>query len=163
MSLVTVMKVSLNFFERQIFNQIGLQVNPGDRIGLVGRNGSGKTTLLRIIKGEIAPESGEVRIAKKARIGYLPQDVHETVSGFLLQSLLESIPGRTDLKNRLNDAEHSLKTDPDKENQVRSGEKIAAIHQDLNRLDLEFPHHEAEKFYSASVSRPRILTGLFPL
>ena len=145
MSLVTVMKVSLNFFERQIFNQIGLQVNPGDRIGLVGRNGSGKTTLLRIIKGEISPESGEVRIAKKARIGYLPQDVHEAVSGSLLQSLLESIPGRTDLENRLNDAEHSLKTDPDKQNQVRSGEKIAAIHQDLNRLDLEFPRHEAEK------------------
>jgi len=41
MSLVTVMKVSLNFLERQIFNEIGLQVNPVDRIGLVGRNGSG--------------------------------------------------------------------------------------------------------------------------
>ena len=71
MSLVTLIKVSLNFFERQLFNEIGLQVNPGDRIGLVGRNGSGKTTLLRIIKGEIIPESGEVRIAKKSRIGNL--------------------------------------------------------------------------------------------
>jgi len=69
MSLVTLIKVSLNFFERQIFNEIGLQVNPGDRIGLVGRNGSGKTTLLRIIKGEISPESGEVRIAKNHASG----------------------------------------------------------------------------------------------
>ena len=160
MSLVTVMKVSLNFFERQIFNQIGLQVNPGDRIGLVGRNGSGKTTLLRIIKGEIAPESGEVRIAKKSRIGYLPQDVHEAVSGSLLQSLLESIPGRADLENRLKEVEHALKTDPDKQNQAKSGEKIAAIHQDLNRLDLEFPRHEAEKillglgFETADFMRP---------
>ena len=160
MSLVTVMKVSLNFFERQIFNQIGLQVNPGDRIGLVGRNGSGKTTLLRIIKGEIAPESGEVRIAKKSRIGYLPQDVHEAVSGSLLQSLLESIPGRADLENRLKEVEHALKTDPDKQNQAKSGEKIAAIHQDLNRLDLEFPLHEAEKillglgFETADFMRP---------
>ena len=91
MSLVTLIKVSLNFLERQIFNKIGLQVNPGDRIGLVGRNGSGKTTLLRIIRGEITPESGEVRTAKKLRIGYLPQDVHEAVSGPLLQSVLESI------------------------------------------------------------------------
>ena len=160
MSLVTVMKVSLNFFERQIFNQIGLQVNPGDRIGLVGRNGSGKTTLLRIIKGEIAPESGEVRIAKKSRIGYLPQDVHEAVSGSLLQSLLESIPGRADLENRLKEVEQALKTDPDKQNQAKSGEKIATIHQDLNRLDLEFPRHEAEKillglgFETADFIRP---------
>jgi ATP-binding cassette subfamily F protein 3 len=160
MSLVTVMKVSLNFFERQIFNQIGLQVNPGDRIGLVGRNGSGKTTLLRIIKGEIAPETGEVRIAKKSRIGYLPQDIHEAVSGFLLQSLIESIPGRADLENRLKEVEHTLKADPDKQNQTKSGEKIAAIHQDLNRLDLEFPRHEAEKillglgFETADFIRP---------
>ncbi len=160
MSLVTVMKVSLNFFERQIFNQIGLQVNLGDRIGLVGRNGSGKTTLLRIIKGEIAPETGEVRIAKKSRIGYLPQDIHEAVSGFLLQSLIESIPGRADLENRLKEVEHTLKTDPDKQNQAKSGEKIAAIHQDLNRLDLEFPRHEAEKillglgFKTADFIRP---------
>jgi len=160
MSLVTLIKVSLNFLERQIFNKIGLQVNPGDRIGLVGRNGSGKTTLLRIIKGEISPESGEVRIAKKSRIGYLPQDVHEAVSGSLLQSLLESIPGRADLENRLKDLEHALKTDPDKQSQAKSGEKIAAIHQDLNRLDLEFPRHEAEKillglgFETADFERP---------
>jgi ATP-binding cassette subfamily F protein 3 len=160
MSLVTIMKVSLNFFERQIFNQIGLQVNPGDRIGLVGRNGSGKTTLLRIIKGEIAPESGEVRIAKKSRIGYLPQDVHEAVSGSLLQSLLESIPGRADLENRLKEVAHALKTDPDKHNQAKLGEKIATIHQEINRLDLEFPLHEAEKillglgFETEDFSRP---------
>ncbi len=160
MSLVTLIKVSLNFLERQIFNKIGLQVNPGDRIGLVGRNGSGKTTLLRIIKGEIIPESGEVRIAKKSRIGYLPQDVHEAVSGPLLQSVLESIPGRTDLENRLKKAEQSLRTESNKQNQSKLGEQIAAIHQEINRLDLEFPRHEAEKillglgFETADFERP---------
>lgn len=160
MSLVTIMKVSLNFFERQIFNKIGLQVNPGDRIGLVGRNGSGKTTLLRIIKGEIIPESGEVRIAKRSRIGYLPQDVHEAVSGPLLQSVLESIPGRTELENRLKKAEHALRTESNKQNQSKLGEQIAAIHQEINRLDLEFPRHEAEKillglgFETADFERP---------
>ncbi|MBL7203571.1 MAG: ABC-F family ATP-binding cassette domain-containing protein [Desulfobacteraceae bacterium] len=160
MSLVTLIKVSLNFLERQIFNKIGLQVNPGDRIGLVGRNGSGKTTLLRIIKGEIIPESGEVRIAKKSRIGYLPQDVHEAVSGPLLQSILESIPGRTDLENRLKGAEQSLRTESNKQNQSKLGEQIAAIHQEINRLDLEFPRHEADKillglgFETADFNRP---------
>ncbi|HKI48604.1 MAG TPA: ATP-binding cassette domain-containing protein, partial [Desulfobacteria bacterium] len=69
MSLVTVIKVSLNFVERQIFNQIGLQINPGDRIGLVGPNGSGKTTLLRIIMGKIIPDEGEIKIAGNSRMG----------------------------------------------------------------------------------------------
>ena len=101
MSLVTVIKVSLNFVERQIFNQIGLQINPGDRIGLVGPNGSGKTTLLRIIMGEITPDEGEIKIAKNSRMGYLAQDVQENVSGTLLQSILSAIPQRENLEKRL--------------------------------------------------------------
>jgi len=145
MSLVTLIKVSLHFFERQLFDQIGLQINPGDRIGLVGRNGSGKTTLLRIICGEISPESGEVRVTKRIRIGYLPQDVKEVLSGPLLQSVVDSIPGRKGLAKRLQEAENSLKTVTDTDAQSRTGEKIAALLQEINLIDREFPTHEAEK------------------
>lgn len=145
MSLVTLIRISLNFFERQIFREIGLQVEPGDRIGLVGRNGSGKTTLLRIITGEITPDSGEVRIAKRSRIGYLPQDVHETISGPLLQAVLDSIPGRVELENDLKRAETSLRTKSDEQDQASLGKRIADIHQEINRLEQEFPRHQAEK------------------
>ena len=99
MSLVTAIKVSLTFVDRHIFREIGFQVEPGDRIGLVGPNGAGKTTLLKLLKGEIAPDSGEIRVIKGTRIGYLSQDVQEALSGPLLQSVLESVPGRVDLEN----------------------------------------------------------------
>ena len=145
MSLVTVIKVSLNFVERQIFSQVGFQVNPGDRIGLVGPNGSGKTTLLRIITGEITPDSGEVKIAKNSRVGYLAQDVQETVSGSLLQSVLDIIPGRINLENSLKTAERSLEKTSNELDQSDLGKKIADIHQEINSLNLDFPHHEAEK------------------
>lgn len=49
-----------------------LRVQPGDRIGLVGRNGAGKTTTLRILAGEVEPYAGSVTCA--GEIGYLPQD-----------------------------------------------------------------------------------------
>jgi ATPase subunit of ABC transporter with duplicated ATPase domains len=52
-----------------------LRVQPGDRIGLVGRNGAGKTTTLRILAGESEPYSGT--IARSGEIGYLPQDPKE--------------------------------------------------------------------------------------
>ncbi len=145
MSLVTAIKVSLNFVERQIFDQIGLQINPGDRIGLVGPNGSGKTTLLRIIMGEITPDAGEIKIARNSRMGYLAQDVQETVSGSLLQSVLNAIPQRLKLENDLNHAEHSLEKATDELDQSTLGKQIANIHQEVNRLNLDFPHHEAEK------------------
>jgi len=145
MSLVTAIKVSLNFVERQIFNQIGLQINPGDRIGLVGPNGSGKTTLLRIIMGEITPDAGEIKIAKNSRTGYLAQDVQEAVSGSLLQSVLSAIPQRLKLEKGLKKAERSLEKATDELNQNTLGKEIANIHQEINRLNLDFPHHEAEK------------------
>ncbi|GAB3015372.1 ABC-F family ATP-binding cassette domain-containing protein [Mycobacterium bourgelatii] len=52
-----------------------LRVQPGDRIGLVGRNGAGKTTTLRILAGETQPYAGSV--VRKGEIGYLPQDPKE--------------------------------------------------------------------------------------
>ncbi|MBE9573101.1 MAG: ABC-F family ATP-binding cassette domain-containing protein, partial [Proteobacteria bacterium] len=148
MSFVTVLKVSLTFFENQIFREIGLQVEPGDRIGLVGPNGSGKTTLLRLLMGEISPDSGEVRVARETRIGYLPQDIQEGLSGPLLHSVIDSVPGRVPLKNKLRKAEQSLKAATRKQEQTRLAEKIAEIHHKIDSLEQQFPPHEAEKIFS---------------
>ena len=52
-----------------------LRIQPGDRIGLVGRNGAGKTTTLRILAGEGEPYAGTV--VRSGEIGYLPQDPRE--------------------------------------------------------------------------------------
>lgn len=148
MSLVTVLKVSLTFFENQIFREIGLQVEPGDRIGLVGPNGSGKTTLLRLLMGEISPDSGEVRVARETRTGYLPQDIQEGLSGPLLQSVTDSIPGRVPLKNKLRKADQSLKAATRKQEQARLAEKMAEIHHKTDSLEQQFPRYEAEKILS---------------
>ncbi|OLN17126.1 ABC-F family ATP-binding cassette domain-containing protein [Corynebacterium belfantii] len=62
---------------RTLLNAPGqhLRVQPGDRIGLVGRNGAGKTTTMRILAGEIQPYGGSV--TRSGDIGYLPQDSRE--------------------------------------------------------------------------------------
>src|SRR6201994_1451389 len=52
-----------------------LRIQPGDRIGLVGRNGAGKTTTLRILAGESEPYAGS--LTRSGEIGYLPQDPKE--------------------------------------------------------------------------------------
>ncbi len=145
MSLVTIFKVSLTFIERQIFHEIGFQVEPGNRIGLVGPNGSGKTTLLSLIMGKISPDSGEVRVAKGIRTCYLPQDVQENLSGPLLQSVLDSVPGMVRLKNDLMEVEKALKVSDHKDEQLKLSKRLAEIHQQLNHSESEFPNHDAEK------------------
>ena len=73
--VVSFNKASLFFGGRAIFNEISFQINPGDRIGLVGRNGAGKSTLLKLIAGDYSLDEGSKNMAKEVRIGFLRQDL----------------------------------------------------------------------------------------
>ncbi|MCH8937141.1 MAG: ABC-F family ATP-binding cassette domain-containing protein, partial [Gemmatimonadetes bacterium] len=63
-----------------LFSGVSLQLNAGERYGLVGANGSGKTTLLRILSNDLEASEGTVSVAKRLRIGVLSQDqfIHES-------------------------------------------------------------------------------------
>ena len=58
-AMLTVSQVSKSFAGRVLFEDVSLQVNRGDRIGLVGPNGAGKSTLFSLILGEASPDSGK--------------------------------------------------------------------------------------------------------
>ncbi|MFA7604080.1 MAG: ABC-F family ATP-binding cassette domain-containing protein [Novosphingobium sp.] len=63
-SVIVAEHVTKRFGERTIIKDFSLRIQRGDRIGLVGANGSGKTTLLKLLTGELAPDSGEVTLAR---------------------------------------------------------------------------------------------------
>jgi ATP-binding cassette subfamily F protein uup len=65
---------SASFGPRTLFSGLSLTIEPGDRLGLIGRNGSGKTTLLHLLAGRHAPESGERWTAREARIALVEQE-----------------------------------------------------------------------------------------
>ena len=65
--------VGKTFEHRTIVRDFSLRVLRGDRIGIMGPNGCGKTTLLRLILGELAPDSGRVRLGTRLQIAYFDQ------------------------------------------------------------------------------------------
>ena len=71
--MIQLINISKNFAKQELFSNLSLRLNSGNKIGLVGRNGSGKSTLFKIILGEETPDSGEVVIPKGYRIGALKQ------------------------------------------------------------------------------------------
>ena len=74
MNLITIENLTKQYSERLLFDRANLQINEGDRIGLIGVNGSGKSTLLRIVAGLESPDSGAVAIPGGVRIEYLAQE-----------------------------------------------------------------------------------------
>ncbi len=72
--MLTVSQVSKSFAGRVLFEDVSLQVNRGDRVGLVGPNGAGKSTLFSLILNEASPDAGKVSLEKSATMGYLPQE-----------------------------------------------------------------------------------------
>ncbi len=70
----TLKGIKIRFGSKQLFEDVELYINQGDKISLVGRNGSGKSTLLKIIAGLIEPDDGDIFIQPNTKIGYMPQD-----------------------------------------------------------------------------------------
>lgn len=72
--IYTLKGIALAFGDNQLFSDVELYINRGDKISLVGRNGSGKSTLLKIIAGVLEPDSGEVFIQPGVKVAYMPQE-----------------------------------------------------------------------------------------
>ena len=75
MALVSVREVCFGYGGQYLLDHVSLQVERGERVGLVGRNGSGKSTLMKLISGELKADEGQVACGNGVRIGRLMQEV----------------------------------------------------------------------------------------
>ncbi len=100
--MLTISQVTKSFGGRVLFEEASLQVNLGDRIGLVGPNGAGKSTLFSLILGEASPDLGKISVEKSATVGFLPQENapagEETVLQLACREAPEHSPWETEPK-----------------------------------------------------------------
>ncbi|MFW5882967.1 MAG: ATP-binding cassette domain-containing protein, partial [Verrucomicrobiota bacterium] len=72
--MLTISNLEKAFGARTLFSGASLQVNRGERFGLVGPNGAGKTTLFSIVLGQMEADAGQVELMRGTSLGYLPQE-----------------------------------------------------------------------------------------
>jgi ATP-binding cassette subfamily F protein uup len=97
MSQISLENVSVGFRGPLLLDQVQARIEPGDKIGLLGRNGSGKTTLMRMLLGLERPESGRIEIEPGLKLAWVPQDVPPDTSGSVLQVISKGLPAEYEL------------------------------------------------------------------
>jgi ATP-binding cassette subfamily F protein uup len=124
MPLVTVTDLRIGYRGPALLDGVSCQIEPGQRIGLLGRNGAGKTTFMRILSGEVQPDGGDVVLAPGTKVALLPQDVPQDLAGNVGEVVAHGLPPTGDdhdlawqSEQRLKRVLASMQLPPD----VRSG------------------------------------------
>jgi ATP-binding cassette subfamily F protein 3 len=74
MPLLSLANIRHQYGTQIVLDGATVAIDPGEKVGLVGRNGSGKTTLMRVMLGALEPDAGAIQLQRGARVGYLSQD-----------------------------------------------------------------------------------------
>lgn len=131
-----------------LFKDISVQINKGDKIGLVGKNGAGKSTLLKLLAGWEKPTEGHIHRAKEATIGFLTQDIKIDTEQSVFDYLKYSNDKLNELRTQIDDINVQLTTRTDYES-----DSYLQLLDDLNFANEQFQLFEGyqweEKITSA--------------
>src|SRR5688572_19246476 len=153
--MITFSRINKQYGRQVLFVDASFQLNPGEKVGLVGPNGSGKTTLFRMIVGEESPDDGDVSVPRKLSVGYFRQDVEEMSGRSVLD---EAIAG----SGRLGDLHHELEALQQAMGDPAMGEPAQAADMDriLNRFGEVQEEYEHLGGYGLEAQAREVLHGL---
>lgn len=121
--------VTKSFGGVEIIRELSFQLNPGEKLGLVGRNGAGKTTVFRLLTGEEAPDSGEVICSNGLKLGLLDQHVTLDVAESVHTAALSAFRALHDIEAEMRRLEKQMETDHSEETLGRYADLQTAFEQ----------------------------------
>ncbi|MEN8142025.1 MAG: ATP-binding cassette domain-containing protein [Thermodesulfobacteriota bacterium] len=131
MALISLQDITLSFGGAPVFDRVSLQIEPGERVCLVGRNGEGKSTLMRLITGEIKPDSGKLFRQQGLAMARLNQEVPDDVSGSIYDVVAGGLGDLLELLARHHSLIHRLAEDADE----RLLDELATVEQEMATAD----------------------------
>lgn len=112
--MFTLSGITKAYAGRTLFEDVTLQINRGDRVGLVGPNGAGKSTMFRIILGDEESDAGEIIRERNATVGFLPQESAPVGNETVLDLALAVSPDMIESREWMKDPDKFFHDHPDK-------------------------------------------------
>src|SRR5258708_40075239 len=148
--MISFSSIHKQYGKQLIFVDASFQLNPGEKVGLVGPNGSGKTTLFRMIMGEEVADEGDVSVPKKLTIGYFRQDVEEMAGRSVLDEAILGSGRAGDLHHELEQLQNAM-SDP------AQGDDLERILSRFGEVQEEYDHLGG---YALEAQAREVLHGL---
>ena len=99
--MLSIVNISKSFGGRELFREASLQLNRGERVGLVGPNGAGKSTLINMILGREEPDEGEITLEKRCSLGFLPQETAPVNDEKVIEIAINIHPEMIDVRRKV--------------------------------------------------------------
>ena len=135
--MVNLEQLGVHLPQGYLFSEISVQINKGDKVGLVGKNGAGKSTLLRLIAGWDQPSEGKVHRPKDTSIGFLTQDIKIDSKKSVFDYLKYSNETLNHIRKKIDHINHQLTTRTDYES-----ESYLSLLDELEEVNTQFQIHE---------------------
>jgi len=132
--MISFSKVSKQYGRQVLFVDASFQLNPGEKVGLVGPNGSGKTTLYRMIVGEEVADEGDVSVPKKLTIGYFRQDVEEMAGRSVLDEAILGSGRAGDLHHELEQLQNAMSDPAQADDMERILSRFGEVQEEYDHL-----------------------------
>ena len=110
MALISLKDISVAFGGPLLFDRLSLQLEPGERVALLGRNGVGKTTLMKVMVGQITVDSGEIVYQKGVQLTHLAQEIPNDIKGNVFDIILSGLGERAKILSDYHHVSHQLQT-----------------------------------------------------
>ena len=124
--------ISKSYGPHDLFGEVDLAIEDGDKVGLVGHNGTGKSTLLQILAGDEVPDTGEITTAQGLRLEFLTQRPALDKSLTALEQVLIEGPPEFEVVRAYEEASLQLESNPDDQELV---ERVSELAEEMDRVD----------------------------
>ena len=144
--MLNLTNITVSFGGRDLYKNISFQINPKDKIGVVGKNGAGKSTMLKLITGEQKATSGTINTTNSLTIGYLPQELNVSSSEQILNEVLQANKKLLEINLKLDEVnkEITTRTDYESDSYLKLLNELSDLNEQLIHLDGDNQLKDAE-------------------